>query len=72
MTTVTGTQRHAFDTGRVRALLETAPPDELRRMLDEALHVVDGLRQDAVAMAASAARICNTHERSQWAGERNG
>lgn len=70
--TVAGTQRHAFDTGRVRAVLETASTNELRRMLDEALHVVDGLRQDASLMAESAARICRTHEHSQWIGNHNG
>lgn len=66
--TVEGTQRHNFRTEEVRARLETASKEELIRMLDEALHVVDGLRANArtaIDAASNAVRIRD----SQWLAE---
>lgn len=64
---VRGTLRHDFDEAAVRGRLETADADELRRLLDEALHVVSGLREAVHGSAMHASEIERARE-SQWMG----
>ena len=59
------TVRHAFDPDVVRSKLETADEKELRRMLEEALHVICGLR-DVVSTMAAASNSAVQASRSQW------
>jgi hypothetical protein len=66
---VGGTQRHDFQTEVVRARLENSNPAELTRMLDEALHVIDGLRQDMGSALQNAANVVAKRD-SQWLGEK--
>jgi hypothetical protein len=61
------TQRHNFDTEVVRKRMESASSEERLRMLDEALHVIDGLRRTVrqqVILAQSISDISDT----QWMG----
>ncbi len=67
-TTVKGTLRHQFDTEEVRSRLEDATPTELSRMLDEALNVIDGLRQVLVTTQRRADLISDAVIDSQWMG----
>jgi hypothetical protein len=61
------TQRHDFDTKVVRKRMEGASAEERLRMLDEALHVIDGLRRTVrhqVVMAKGITDFADT----QWMG----
>ena len=60
-----GTVRHGFNTDVVRSKLEVADEKELRRMLDEALHVICGLR-DVVTSMTAASNSALQASRSQW------
>ena len=64
---VAGTQRHDFDVDVVRERLPWADSEQLRRMLDEALHVVCGLRSTVEVMAA-ASEVALQASRNQWTG----
>ena len=64
-----GTTRNDLDTAKVRMRMEKASPEELVRLLDESLHVVDGLRE-VVRRNAEAARSVAASADNLWMGER--
>jgi hypothetical protein len=62
-----GTTRNDLDTAKARARMEKADRDELVRLLDESLHVVDGLRE-VVRRNAEAGKAVAASLNNHWMG----